>query len=319
MNHLHASKMILLAAAVLVLLCSSRQQRLAQKSFVRAVLIEENAAGCSVGLLYQDVAASADASEAGEQLRIVTGQGACLPEAFDAAERRLPEYADYKLCDYTILCGAWNGGILRQYQELLLSQSVQGRLSASLYACGETVDTLADFAEKQDDFTAEWMDALVRQKALCPRLYSVSQPAAVLPLLTVEKQMPGRWCDGAVLLCAETGAQALDENAAQMLWLLLGRKGQRKFLLDGAQVVLNDGRIERTAQTEGVCVQIWATLNGGGQSLDGTAARLENLAQQTLAACGEAGRYLLGADAVSAMAGKPAQAAAVRVEIRLTQ
>lgn len=320
MNKLTASKAILLAAGVLALLLGSRQQRLAQKSFVRAVLLEPCDTGCTVGLLYQDVAASADASEAGEQLRIVAAQGRSLAEAFDAAERKLPESADYKLCDYTILCGAWNVNILRQYEEMLLSESTQGRLSASLYACDETIGILAESAEQFNGFTADWMDALVRQKALCPRLYGISQPAVVLPLLTVEDAMPGRQSEGALLLCTDGLVQKLDENAAQILWLLLERGGQRKFLLDDTQLVLERCRMVHMASTDRVCVRVEAVINAGNKDPEQIAAQIETLAKKTLAACGDAGWYLLGMNAVNALAGNSArEGSEVGISVHLTQ
>lgn len=321
MNKLRVSKLILLACAALALLLSPRQPQLAQKSFVRAVLFEQNETGYSVGLLYQDVAASADAADAGETLRLVTGAQATLAEAFADAERELPQRADYKLCDYAVLCGRNAIEPLLAYGELLLEGSAQGRLAAYLYGCEETVHQLESCAETDDAFLFEWMDTLQGRRDTCPRLHSGLNGAAAIPMLTVKDGKPSPWCDGAMLLGASGCAERLDETTAQMLWILQGRGGEHRLWLADRQLVLTGCRVEKTAdETGAVQLTIYAACKSPGNSGQ-IAAHLEVLARQALAVCGDGAGQLLGLDAVRAMAGTGGAAIpnAVTVSVELAE
>lgn len=317
MNKLRVSKLLLLAAAVLALLLSPRQPQLAQKSFVRAVLFERGGAGYSVGLLYQDVAASADAGDAGETLRLVTGTQATLAQAFAEAERELPQRADYKLCDYAVLCGRSGLEPLRAYGELLTAGSAQGRLAAYLYGCTEELARLNACAEADERFLFEWMDTLQGRRGSCPRLYSGLNKATAVPLITLENGMPSPWCDGALLLSESGCVEQLDENTAQMLWVLLGSGGEHRIWLEGQSLELKSFRVEKTAGSDGnIRLKLYAACKSTGDA-GKNAAALEALARDTLSVCGGAAEPLLKLDAVRAMAGA-ADTGQIMVEAKLS-
>lgn len=317
MNKLRVSQFVLLAAAALALLLSPRQPQLAQKSFVRAVLFERSGAGYSVGLLYQDVAASADAGDAGETLRLVTGTQATLAQAFAEAERELPQRADYKLCDYAVLCGRPGLEPLRAYGELLAEGGAQGRLAAYLYGCTEEIARLDACAEADERFLPEWMDTLQGRRDACPRLYSGMSGAAAIPLIPLENGMPSPWCDGALLLSESGCAEQLDENTAQMLRILQGRGGERRIRLDGRELTLSGCRVEKTADPDGtVRLRLYAVCRSTGDA-GKDAAALQALAADTLSVCGSAAEPLLQLDAVRAMAGT-AGAGGIRIETELS-
>ena len=98
-----------MAAGVLVVwLCLFLHWDNTEKSMIRALLVETNGDGWTVGLLYQFPEASADSSEAKAAIRLCIGRGPELSSAISAAEEALPQRADWRLCEYLlarIRCG----------------------------------------------------------------------------------------------------------------------------------------------------------------------------------------------------------------------
>ena len=91
----------LLAAGVLtVWLCLFLHWENTEKSMIRALLVETKDDSWTVGLLYQFPEASADSSEAEAAIRLCVGRGPQLSAAIAAAEKALPQRADWRLCEY---------------------------------------------------------------------------------------------------------------------------------------------------------------------------------------------------------------------------
>ena len=91
----------LMAAGVLVVwLCLFLHWDNTEKSMIRALLVETNGDSWTVGLLYQFPEASADSSEAEAAIRLCVGRGPQLSAAIAAAEKALPQRADWRLCEY---------------------------------------------------------------------------------------------------------------------------------------------------------------------------------------------------------------------------
>ena len=87
----------LMAAGVLVVwLCLFLHWDNTEKSMIRALLVETNGDSWTVGLLYQFPVASADSSEAKAAIRLCIGRGPELSSAISAAEKALPQRADWR-------------------------------------------------------------------------------------------------------------------------------------------------------------------------------------------------------------------------------
>ena len=88
----------LMAAGVLVVwLCLFLHWDNTEKSMIRALLVETNGDSWTVGLLYQFPEASADSSEAKAAIRLCIGRGPELSSAISAAEKALPQRADWRI------------------------------------------------------------------------------------------------------------------------------------------------------------------------------------------------------------------------------
>ena len=296
------SGLILAAVLLLVLLTSFRQQRLAQKSFVRAVLVQKTSAGYAVGLMFQDVAASADASKAGEQLALCTGQGESLAAAFINAETHLPEQSDYKLCEYTVVCPNTEFTALREYQQFLMQNSTQGRLSSCVYACDQPLDILSDAAEKEENFVPEWLELLGRNRQRCQRLYdAMGKGVLALPLIRVEDDMPVSQCERSILTDSEGLRLILDESSAQIVTLLQQKSDQARFLLRETPLVLRGIAADYSLVGQGrVQIRIQAKVD---TDTPAAAAQLQVIGNELLDVVGSPLIRLLQLDAVARMAG----------------
>ena len=73
-----------------------------EKSMVRALYLAQNEATVTVGLLYQAPEASADASEASAAMQMRLAEESTLEKALSSVQKKLPQKADYRLCDFLI-------------------------------------------------------------------------------------------------------------------------------------------------------------------------------------------------------------------------
>ena len=69
---------------------------------VRALYLAQNEATVTVGLLYQAPEASADASEASAAMQMRLAEESTLEKALSSVQKKLPQKADYRLCDFLI-------------------------------------------------------------------------------------------------------------------------------------------------------------------------------------------------------------------------
>ncbi len=302
MDRERVTRSILIVLVALAVLTSGHQERLSQKSFVRAVLLQATETGVHVGLLYQDAAPSADASEAGETLKIAAAQGSGLETSFAAAEGLLPQKADYKLCDYVLLCGRPDYSVLAAYAELLLEETEQGRLAAYVYASDGDLSFFEQAAREEESFLSDWMDTFQLRSENGFRLYEISQGTTLLPLLSVEHTDTPYWHSGAWLISKNGCTQKLDENCAQLILLLRDRGEEHRFVLQGETFELIPRAIEKHSDQAGkVSIRIQAQTRHAG-SLSRLEAQLQSMAAGLWAVCGEELDVLLGLPGVRAMA-----------------
>ena len=88
-----------------------------EKSMVRALYLAQNEATVTVGLLCQAPEASADASEASAAMQMRLAEESTLEKALSSVQKKLPQKADYRLCDFLIMSPSFwkaGGGVRRQ-------------------------------------------------------------------------------------------------------------------------------------------------------------------------------------------------------------
>ena len=238
MNRNTVTRTLLAVVLVVTLLSTTQQQSLSRRSLIRAVLLEKTPNGCAVGIVFQDVAAAADASDAGEQLKLVTAEGECLETAFYQAELLLTNKADYKLCDYVLLCSQPHIGLMQQYLNLLVSRNTHGRLAAYLYTTDQSLEQIKKASDNESSTLPEWMDTLQANRLNCPRVYRIHSDSVLVPLLYAQENEIPAQSYGAWLVSQSGCTQLFDENSAQMLYLLLQLGKDRSFMLQGREVQL---------------------------------------------------------------------------------
>ena len=100
-----------------------------EKSMVRALYLAQNEATVTVGLLYQAPEASADASEASAAMQMRLAEESTLEKALSSVQKKLPQKADYRLCDFLIISENTSEELLSAYETIVL-ESGQGRAAA---------------------------------------------------------------------------------------------------------------------------------------------------------------------------------------------
>lgn len=87
------SAVLLIGWCLIFLRCETTE-----KSMVRALYLAQKEQSITVGLLYQAPEAAADASEASGAVQLQLAQADTLAKALAAAQKQLPQKADYRLC-----------------------------------------------------------------------------------------------------------------------------------------------------------------------------------------------------------------------------
>ena len=120
------SAVLLIGWCLIFLRCETTE-----KSMVRALYLAQKEQSITVGLLYQAPEAAADASEASGAVQLQLAQADTLAKALAAAQKQLPQKADYRLCDYLLIDQNASAELLAAYERTVL-ENRQGRVSAKV-------------------------------------------------------------------------------------------------------------------------------------------------------------------------------------------
>lgn len=230
----------LLAAGVLtVWLCLFLHWENTEKSMIRALLVETKDDSWTVGLLYQFPEASADSSEAEAAIRLCVGRGPQLSAAISAAEKALPQRADWRLCEYLFAGQDSVRRVLPACEELFLHQPC-GRLASRMFGAGFSVETLEERAEASDALPENLLQCVKNFAPSAPHLYEQGG-GFVLPIVELEEES-AHCSPEALVVTAEQTAQ-LTEAQTEMALLLQGRSrttaGEHRFVMDGGTLRLH--------------------------------------------------------------------------------
>ncbi len=231
--NLVAMKWILCAIALLAAFCAGggvgNATSVTDGFMVRTVLIEQDANGYTVAVLYQDPYPTANSAEASAPFTITKGEGDSLAAAFAALEQTLAAPVSYQLGDYLLLCGAPSLALLREYTALVQNLGC-GRYGAQVCYTATTVAQLSA-QSAQTQTLAEDLFALLEQSEQLPaKLFDAAQESILVP--QVEQAVDGSFAplQASMLLC-EAGGIPYDATQTQLYRLLVSSSGSCNFVM----------------------------------------------------------------------------------------
>lgn len=242
-------KVLLVVWCVLFLRCETTE-----KSMVRAVFLEQDDQQWTVGLLYQWPEASADASEAEAELQFTAASAGTLEAAFSAAEKTLPQTANYRLCDFLLFPQTLPWNALTEYETLLLQRAC-GRTAARLSCTEFTAEEFLETCETEELLPDKLAEKLKEQKSIMPHLYEQTE-GVLLPVLAPEEKGGLICLETAVFQPAEGAAFALDADQTEAVRLLTSAPGTRSLWLDGRQVKIRRCVVSTTLQSDRVMLRL---------------------------------------------------------------
>lgn len=259
----------LLAVGVLVLWCGGfLRMETTEKSMVRALLIQPQTDGWTVGLLYQFPEATPDASDAAADLRMCNAEGETLETALHQAEKSLPQTANYRLCEYLLFGTGTTQKTLFEVEDLLQKEPVS-RLSARIFFL-ETEESGEELEQAE-----ALLQAAKGSAAMASRLYESG--GVLLPILQLDSE--GVEAAKEALLLTAQGETRLTAEETAMAGLLLERDGEQTFTLSDGVVTLR--RCVVSVEASGNHAEIMLT----GQRKPGTAPVTEAQCQELEALC----------------------------------
>ena len=225
------SAMLLIGWCLIFLRCETTE-----KSMVRALYLAQKEQSITVGLLYQAPEAAADASEASGAVQLQLAQADTLAKALAAAQKQLPQKADYRLCDYLLIDQDASAELLAAYERTVL-ENRQGRVSAKVSVLEMDDGFLEELPAEKQEFPNKLLEQLKQCADQMPRLYQY-QDGMLLPQLRAEKQEVAL-ADTSILWRVESSIE-LEARQAETARLLLEMGGVHTFWLEGEPVTVRD-------------------------------------------------------------------------------
>lgn len=220
---------LLAAVALTVWLCLFLHWDTTEKSMVRALLVETEGDGWTVGLLYQFPEASADSAEAEAAIRLCLGRGAELSTAIAAAEDALPQQADWRLCEYLLTSQDSVPQALSACEELYARQPY-GRLASRVFGAAFSLDELDEMAQESEALPEALLQCVKTSAPSAPRLYEQSR-GLLLPIVELNEDSAQCQPEALVITAEHTGR--LTAQQTEMALLLQGRSritaGEHQF------------------------------------------------------------------------------------------
>lgn len=266
------------------------------KSIVRAILLQEQeAGGWTAVALYQFPDAAADSAEAETPVRLCKGAGTCPEQALRDTEDKLPEEADYRLCDTLLLASDGGYEALEACAELF-RQEPGMRLSCRVVAVEFSGGELLE-ASNQDPHLGERLLRQVQAASpAAPRLYEQSDAAGLLlPVLMLGEEIS---CRDEALLMTETGTTLLPADQTGMARALEGQANGVTLWVGDTAFRLCRSICGVETEDGGFVIRLALQLRAGSTRPTETQRRaLERLCEQTVADCWANGadRLALGA------------------------
>ena len=157
-----------------------------EKSMVRALYLAQNEATVTAGLLYQAPEASADASEASAAMQMRLAEESTLEEALSSVQKKLPQKADYRLCDFLVISENTSEELLSAYETIVL-ESGRGRVAAKASILAVSTEELEKQLEAEEGLPDRLLNELKQKSGRMPRLYR-HRNGMVWPQLTLQDE-----------------------------------------------------------------------------------------------------------------------------------
>ena len=238
---------ILMVWCLLFLRCETTE-----KSMVRAVCLSRQAGQWQAGLLYQAPEASADASEASGAVQLAYAEGQTLETALSAAEKLLPQKANYRLCDTVLLPDPVQTTVLAEYEQLVLKRQC-GRTASRLVCTNFSLQDFAEMCEETPALTDQLMQKIRQNTARMPYLYEQNE-AVLLPILTLQEGEL-MYAQSALLHTVEK-TRPLSREYAEAAWLMKGTGGGSCFWLEGEQILIRRCSVSVTLTSGAVLLRL---------------------------------------------------------------
>lgn len=235
------SAVLLIGWCLIFLRCETTE-----KSMVRALYLAQKEQSITVGLLYQAPEAAADASEASGTVQLQLAQADTLAKALAAAQKQLPQKADYRLCDYLLIDQDASAELLAAYERTVL-ENRQGRVSAKVSVLEMDDGFLEELPAEKQEFPNKLLELLKQCTDQMPRLYQY-QDGMLLPQLRAEKQEVAL-ADTSILWRVENSIE-LEARQAETARLLLEMGGVHTFWLEGEPVTVRRCSVSVTLREE---------------------------------------------------------------------
>lgn len=291
----------LMAAGVLVVwLCLFLHWDNTEKSMIRALLVETNGDSWTVGLLYQFPEASADSSEAKAAIRLCIGRGPELSSAISAAEKALPQRADWRLCEYLLAGQDSVRQTLSACEELFLHRPY-GRLASRVFGGSFSVETLKERADESDVMPENLLQCVKNAAPAAPRLYQQSS-GFILPVVELEDEDTHCRLEALIVTPEQTGQ--LTESQTEMALLLQGKSwtdtGEHRFALEVGPLRLRRAFCGVEREGESFLLRVNALSRNNALPADAE-AELEALCADTVRRCWTLGLDISGLGAHQAL------------------
>ena len=246
-----------------------------EKSMVRALYLAQNEATVTVGLLYQAPEASADASEASAAMQMRLAEESTLEEALSSVQKKLPQKADYRLCDFLVISENTSEELLSAYETIVL-ESGRGRAAAkaSILAVSTDTEELEKQLEAAEGLPDKLLDKLKQESGRMPRLYQ-HRDGMFWPQLTLQ--------DGELSAAGTSifrnGEQRIELDAQQtaVVQLLSGRSGTHTFWLAEEPVTIRRCSVSLTLRGKSVFLRL--DCQRGDETPQPSAAQCAQLAR----------------------------------------
>lgn len=270
-------------------------------SMVRAIMLQNGAQGWEVGFLYQAPEAAADASEAAAGVAFVSARGQTFELALSAAEKALPQTANYRLCDYVLLAPS-DGDALGEYEQAVAERQC-GRLAARVFKCGFSGADISQAAGEAPALPEKLLQCIKQAAKSAPRLYERSE-GLVLPVLALKDGAPQIESEGVLLSAGRS--LALTAGQTQAALALSGRGEGYEFWLGAERVRLEKALCSLTLKNGGFLLRVDCLAAPGAAKLsEEQAAELGELLAGTVRLLWANGADVLGLGGALALRGGP--------------
>ena len=222
-----------------------------EKSMVRALYLAQNEATVTVGLLYQAPEASADASEASAAMQMRLVEESTLEKALSSVQKKLPQKADYRLCDFLIISENTSEELLSAYESIVL-ESGRGRAAAKASILAVSTEELEKQLEAAEGLPDRLLNELKQESGRMPRLYQ-HRDGMFWPQLTVQDEE----LSAAGTSVFRKGEQRIKLDAQQtaVVQLLSGMYGTHTLWLAEEPVTIRRCSVSLTLKGESVRLQ----------------------------------------------------------------